>query len=254
VALTVSQSLAYLHVNALVYGIIVGVAHLLAYREAARARDLHAARLEAQLARARLHALRAQLHPHFLFNALHTVGLLFRTNRHEEGYDTLERLGALLRRMLDGGGADEHEVPLGEELDFAREYLAIERTRLRDRLRVEVDAAPDALAARVPALLLQPLVENAVRHGIAPHSAAGRLTIRAWRDGTILRLHVSDDGPGPPRGNGRASEGVGLRNTRERLRQLYGDAQRLTMGAPPEGGGGCVVEVELPFRERSAER
>ena len=244
---TIQKSLVYFHINALLYWLIVGAAHAGAYHRASRERELHAARLEAQLARARLNALRAQLHPHFLFNALHTVGLLWRTSRAEEAYDTLERLGAILRRMLDG--SNEQEVPLAEELDFARQYLEIERTRLRDRLRVRIDVTPEALGARVPSLLLQPLVENAVRYGIAPRSRGGVVDVRGWRDGDVLRVAVRDDGPGFPLSDTdtavRARDGVGLRNTRERLRQLYGDRQRLIIGNAP--GGGCVVHVELPW-------
>jgi two-component system, LytTR family, sensor kinase len=241
---TVTNSLAFLHLNALMYWLIVAAVHAVAYHQAARSRELRLARVEGQLAAARLHALQAQLHPHFLFNALHTVAMLWRTNRTDEAYDTLERLGAILRRMLDGSG--EAEVPLGEELDFVREYLAIERSRLRDRLRVEIDAPPEVLEARVPALLLQPLVENAIRHGIAPHSSAGRLTVRAWRAGASLRIAVRDDGPGLPLAAAFAGQGVGLRNTRERLRQLHGERQHLFVGDAP--GGGCLVEVELPYQ------
>jgi signal transduction histidine kinase len=241
---TVAKSLAFLHLNALMYWLIVAAVHVAAYHQAARARELRLARVEGQLAEARLHALRAQLHPHFLFNALHTVGMLWRTNRAGEAYDTLERLGAILRRMLDGSG--EAEVPLGEELDFVREYLAVERSRLRDRLRVEIDVPAEVLGARVPALLLQPLVENAVRHGIAPHSSAGRLTVRAWRAGAMLHITVGDDGPGLSPAARSGGEGVGLRNTRERLLHLHGERQHLFLGDAPEGG--CLVEVEMPYQ------
>ena len=245
---TIQKSLVFFHINALLYALVVAAVHAAAYHRASRERELHAARLEAQLARARLDALRAQLHPHFLFNALHTLGLLWRTSRAEEAYDTLERLGAILRRMLDG--SHEPEVPLADEVDFARQYLEIERTRLRDRLRVRIDVTPEAMGARVPALLLQPLVENAVRHGIAPQSAPGVVDVRAWRDGDVLRVVVRDDGLGlPAPGSGaadRAGDGVGLRNTRERLRQLYRDRQRLTIGGAP--GGGCLVSVEIPWQ------
>ena len=311
--------------NLLLFWMLLAVGHALVYARRYRERD-------EQLARAQLNALRMQLHPHFLFNALNTVNAYVRTDP-DTAERMIARLGQLLRHALAGGGA--HEVALEEELQIARAYLDIEQVRFEDRLRVRWNVDPSTHAARVPSLLLQPLVENAVRHGIAPRAAPGTIEIAAermiarlstllrhaldggsaqevaleeelriartyleieqvrfedrlrveWRvdpetygakvphlllqplvenairhgiapraaEGTIeivaerrngtLHLAVRDDGAGMRSGDVR--EGVGLANTRTRLRQLYGSRQRLEVRDAP--GGGVHVEVELPF-------
>lgn len=204
-----------------------------------RAREADAAHLEAQLADARLSALRMQLNPHFLFNTLHAVSAL--VERDPAGVRTMiARLSALLRRVLDG--SDGHEVPLRDELALVRDYLAIQKVRLGDRLEVVEDVTDEALDALVPALLLQPLVENAVGHGIAPLEEAGTLTLSARREGGQLVVDVRDTGPGP---SGSPSRGVGLRNTRERLDALYGDGATFDLAHAPEGG--ARARVTLPF-------
>jgi LytS/YehU family sensor histidine kinase len=160
----------------------------------------------------------------------------------------LARLGELLRHTLQEG--DRHEVPLREELELLEHYLAIMRVRFQDRLTVVTEAAPETLDALVPHFVLQPLVENALQHGIARRPGAGRVEIRAERVGGELRLSVTDDGPGlTARGGGHAfpREGVGLSNTRARLRQLYGDAQHLSL-EPRKGGSGLRVTLVIPFR------
>ncbi|MDX1532561.1 MAG: histidine kinase, partial [Rhodothermales bacterium] len=211
--------------------------------EAARYRA-EAARLEAQLSEARLDALRMQLNPHFLFNTLHAVSAL--VERDPAGVRTMiARLSGLLRHVLDGGA--RQEVPLRDELAFLRGYLEIQRVRFQGRLEVEEDAAPAALDALVPNLVLQPLVENAIEHGVSgKEEGVGRIVITARRDGAALVLEVRDNGPGPARTNGTAARpGVGLRNTRERLDALYGDAARLDLRAGPAGG--TVAAVTLPY-------
>ncbi|MEM6325843.1 MAG: histidine kinase [Bacteroidota bacterium] len=206
-----------------------------------RAREADAAHLEAQLADARLAALRMQLNPHFLFNTLHAVSAL--VERDPAGVRTMiARLSALLRRVLDG--SDRHEVPLRDELALVRDYLAIQSVRLGDRLEIVTDIADETLDALVPALVLQPLAENAVQHGIAGVEGPGTLTISARRESARLVVEVRDTGPGPSDAPS-SSSGVGLRNTRERLATLYGETAALTLERGPTGG--AIARVMLPF-------
>jgi len=204
--------------------------------------------LEAQLARAQLDALRAQLNPHFLFNALNSVAMLVRAGARGEAVHALAELAELLRRALYGPSTPE--VSLREELGFVERYLGVERMRFQDRLQVTVDVAPDALDAAVPNLLLQPLVENALKHGIAPRAAGGRVTVRARVDGGVLQLEVADDGAGLAATATSGAAGLGLANTRARLDRLYGGAARLHLHAGAQGG--AVVRVELPCRSLAA--
>jgi len=221
--------------NLLVYLLLVGAAHAAHYARRYRQR-------ETQLAQAQLAALQAQLHPHFLFNALNTVSALVHDDP-DAADRMIARLSDLLRHTLDSAGT--HEVTLREEIAFLAAYLEIEQARFEDRLRVEWAVDPTVLGAGVPHLLLQPLVENAIRHGIAPRPAPGTVWVRAARAAGAVRLTVRDDGVGL--GHRAASGGgVGLANTRARLAQLYGDAHALTVAPAP--GGGTVVEVTIPFR------
>jgi two-component system, LytTR family, sensor kinase len=200
-----------------------------------------AAALQSRLAEARLEALRGQLQPHFLFNTLNSVSSLM--YRDIEAADTMiARLSDLLRLTLRGG--DEREIPLRRELDLLGRYLDIERIRFEERLRVHLDIDAEAETAMVPPFLLQPIVENAVRHAIAARPEGGRLEIAARLDGERLILSVADDGPGLPEGGG--VPGVGLSNTRARLAELYGAAARLDLDDTP--GGGLTVTVTLPRR------
>ena len=229
-------------------------ARLYAETEAARARAVERAQLESQLMRARLDALRAQLDPHFLFNALNTVAMLVRRGAAADAVHALVSLSELLRALLAQRGAVD--VPLGDELAIAERYVALERLRYRDQLCVRFAAEPAALGAYVPTMLLQPLVENAVRHGVAQRGRPGHVTIAARRTpgaegpadgaGARLTLEVRDDGPGFPAGfDPDAAAGIGLANTRERLQRLYGDGHRFTVGNAPDGG--AVVTIELPL-------
>lgn len=219
--------------NLFLYVLLVGVGHAMVFARRARERD-------EQLARAELRSLQMQLHPHFLFNTLNTVNALVRTDP-DSAERMIMRLGVLLRHALDGVGVQE--VALEEELRMLRTYLEIEQVRFEDRLRVEWRIAPEASAAQVPHLLLQPLVENAIRHGLAPRAAAGSIQIVAERRNGSLHLAVRDDGVGLQPGGAR--DGVGLANTRTRLQQLYGTRQRFELRAGPEGG--VHVEMQLPF-------
>jgi signal transduction histidine kinase len=199
-----------------------------------------AAQLQAQLVEARLSALRTQLNPHFLFNTLHAVSSL--VERDPRGVRRMiARLSELLRYTLDG--AEEHEVPLEQELGFVERYLEIMQIRFQGRLVVDTRVEPDVLDALVPNLILQPLVENAIKHGVGEITDAGRIEIRARREGDRIVLSVRDNGPAAAE-DAPAGEGVGLRNTRARLAQLYGPHQRLTL-RPAERG--FIAEVELPY-------
>lgn len=199
-------------------------------------------RLEAQLAGAELRALKMQVHPHFLFNTLNTATVLVEENP-AAAKDVLGLLADLLRATLDQSGTQE--IRLAEELELLETYLAIERTRFPDRLSVDLDVPDELREAWVPNLVLQPLVENAVRYGIAPRAAPGRISIRARCDGGVLTLAVADDGPGVR--PGPKGTGLGIANTRARLERLYGRAGRLDLGPVP-GGPGTVATVTLPFR------
>lgn len=227
--------------NLLVYGVIVGASHGIEYYRRYRERELRASELEKLLAEARLQTLRAQLHPHFLFNTLNSISSLM--HRDVAAADRmLVRLSELLRAALEA--THQQEAPLREELALLRRYLEIEQIRFGPRLTVDFDVPPDTLELAVPQLLLQPLVENALKHGIAPRKAGGRVTVRARRDGDWLRLSVCDNGAGPaasPRPGG-----VGLANTRARLEHLYGARHEFHFGPGPEGG--FAVHLSLPAR------
>jgi LytS/YehU family sensor histidine kinase len=232
--------------NLLIYWIIVSVSHAFDYYRKFHEREWRTAELERRLAEAKLMALQMQLNPHFLFNTLHTISALM--HKDVEAADRMTaRLSELLRLALDN--TDANEVPLREELDFLRRYLEIEQTRFGERLTVRLDVAPDTLEARVPNLLLQPLVENAIRHGIEPHARPGLVEVSARRDEGRLLLRVSDNGAGLKPG-AAIDEGVGVSNTRARLEHLYGQAQSLEFVHPPAGG--LAVSVALPFRLRAA--
>jgi two-component system LytT family sensor kinase len=192
-----------------------------------------------------LQALKMQLHPHFLFNALHSISALVHSDP-DAADKMIARLGDFLRLTLDSAAAQE--VPLRQELEFLNCYLDIERTRFRDRLTTEIHADPQVLDCRVPNLILQPIVENAIRHGVSQRAAHGHVEVRAARAGQALRLEVRDNGRGLPEGAdaGRAKQGgVGLANTRARLQQLYGGDYRFELQNAPAGG--AVVTLELPL-------
>jgi two-component system LytT family sensor kinase len=223
------------------YFTVLGCVYAFTYFNEARDRAMQASRLAAQLAEARLGALRMQLNPHFLFNSLNAVSVLVREQNTRAAARMLELLGDMLRQVLRTD--QPHQVSLAEELRFVEQYLAIEQVRFSDRLRVEWRIEERARGALVPAFVLQPLVENAIRHGVAKRADAGRVEIQAEIAGDRLRLSVRDDGAGVDE---RTAEGVGLSNTRERLRTLYGEEADLTLHSVAEGGSEAVVT--LPFR------
>ncbi len=231
------------------YWYIVLITQALAYYGKYRERELRSSQLEAQLALAQLEVLKIQLEPHFLFNTLNSIASLARNDGLAAENMTLQ-LADLLRFSLDAVGV--HEVPLSRELTFLQKYIDIQQTRFQDRLQVEMDIQPLTLSALVPNLLMQPLVENAIRHGIGPRRAPGFIRISTRQVFDELWLEICDNGQGltfyggivPP-------EGVGLQNTRARLLQLYNHDHKMTLEDAP--GGGCIVKIHIPFRECSQE-
>ncbi len=236
----------------LIYWVILLINYSFDYYRRYQEGEVKASRLETQLAQAELQALKMQLQPHFLFNTLHSISALL--HKDVNAADTMiARLGDFLRLTLENAGTQE--VSLQEEIEFLRCYLEIERMRFRDRLTVHINIEPEVFGARVPNLILQPLVENAIRHGIAPRSRPGRIEIYARRQDRILQVQVTDDGPGlPVNGNSKGilKEGVGLANTQARLQQIYGHAHRLDLANAPLGG--LTVTLEIPFIEEFAEK
>ncbi len=202
---------------------------------------VRAAQLETQLAQAQLQALKMQLHPHFLFNTLNAISVLIQKDP-ELAKKTVGRLSELLRYTLDSAGAQE--VTLREELDFLERYLQIEQTRFGDRLTVKIDVDETIRDASVPNMILQPLVENAIKHGIAKRRGDALIEVSARRENGSLRLCVKDNGAGL-NANAESKDGVGLSSTRARLRELYGEKQSFSLTATPEGGAEAIVE--LPF-------
>ncbi len=203
----------------------------------------HAAQLQAQLAEARLSALRTQLDPHFLFNTLHAVSAL--VERDPRGVrKMISRLSELLRHNLEGAGAQE--VPLEQEMKVTERYLEIMQIRFQGKLELEIRMDPAAAGALVPSLVLQPLVENAIKHGVSRIGGTGKIEITTERRGERVLLRVVDNGPGPA---AEASDGVGLRNTRDRLKELYDGEASLSLS--PAEGGGTRAEVALPYHTRA---
>jgi two-component system, LytTR family, sensor kinase len=234
------------HFNLLIYWVILTVYHALDFYRKYQERHSRSLQLENSLVEARLLALQMQLNPHFLYNTLHAISSLM--YRDVEAADRMiSRLSHLLRYALESTA--QQEVPLGQELGFLRGYLEIEQARFGDRLQVDLKIEPGTENLLVPNLILQPLVENAIRYGIEPHPGPGRIFIQAGRNHETLTLRVRDSGhavvPGP------IKEGVGLSNTRARLRQLYGD--RHSFLVKPDSRGGLEAVITLPCRAVVAE-
>ncbi|MFY2560244.1 sensor histidine kinase [Corallococcus terminator] len=243
-------ALGWLPMTAMTYAAVVGVAQSLASQQREREKERLAAALAIELSEARLEALQVQLHPHFLFNTLNSIVVLVRERETDTAARMLVLLGDILRGLLRQGATQE--VSLREEVAVLSRYLEIQQLRFQDRLRVDWEVDEALLDAWVPHLVLQPLVENAIRHGVSARTAAGVLRIRARRQGAALVLEVEDDGPGLPEGfDLERGPGIGLSNTRARLSQLYGDAGRVVV-APPREGVGTVATVTLPFQPVAA--
>ena len=242
--MSLKQTILVLYPRGMIYSLlIVAIMHALNYYHQYEERALAATQLEAQLTQAKLHLLKMQLHPHFLFNTLNSISALLHEDV-ELADLMIERLGDFLRLTLEHSTAQE--VTLREELEFLNCYLAIEQIRLQERLTKVIHVDHEILEARVPSLILQPIVENAVRHGIAPRTAGGRLEISVWRDRSRLFLRVQDNGAGlAANSTGGNGKGMGLAITRARLERLYGIDQRCALENAPEGG--AIVTLEIPF-------
>ena len=232
------------------YAVLVGAYYVFDYYGKYRERELKASELEGALARAELSALQMQLQPHFLFNTLHVIGVLMHTEP-DTAHRMLAQLSDLLRISLDSMA--QPEIPLRQELQFVERYLAIQQIRFKDRLTVRYEIHPEVREALVPNLLLQPLVENAIEHGIAPHTGSGAIDIRAVRNDASLELTVRNDGRAlrqpSPAGDGT---GIGLQNTRRRLESLYGPEARMELRNA--GAGGVESFLTLPLRWKAPER
>ncbi len=229
----------------LIYGSILGFGYAFEYYEKYREREFRAAQLEGQLAQSQLETLKMQLHPHFLFNTLHAISSLVRDQKNKTAVSMIAGLSDLLRHALENSG--KQEVPLREELEFLELYLDIQQMRFSDRLKVEMEIEPESLDAAVPNLILQPLVENAIRHGIAPRVGGGLISLTARCDDGLLEIKITDDGPGLATGWSLAEcEGIGLANTRARLAQLYGTDHLFDVRNRAEGG--TIAHLKLPFR------
>ncbi|MGA8762052.1 MAG: histidine kinase [Candidatus Sulfotelmatobacter sp.] len=227
----------------ILYGAILLVSHLLDSRERLARQQTETARLNEQLSKAQLDALRRQIEPHFLFNTLNAIAGLVREKRNEAAVTMIAGLSDFLRRVVEDSG--RQQVPLGEELEFARKYLDIQKVRFAERLQFTVDVPEDLFPAQVPSLILQPMVENAVKHGIAKRVQGGAIRITAFRCDGSLTLNVYNDGPSLPAGWAKAHSGIGMSNVRTRLQSLYGDAFQLNMRNHDPGG--VEVSLSVPF-------
>lgn len=237
-----SVKLAYVfHQNLTTYWIVIAATQGYLYYSRYREGELRTAQLSAQLAQAQLQALRMQLHPHFLFNTLNAISALVHKDP-EIADRMIARLSDMLRLTLENIGVQE--VRLAKELEFLERYLEIERMRFADRLEVGMRIAPETLDARAPYLILQPLVENAIRHGIAPRATPGRIEVSSERKDDMLVLKVKDDGPGIAAT--KPKDGVGISSTRARLERLYGARHRFELQNGVQGG--FIVTLALPFQ------
>jgi sensor histidine kinase YesM len=240
------------HTGIMTYWEVLGVQYGIGYyqnyqerKQEALRLELRASELQSQLVQAQLGVLKMQLQPHFLFNTLNAIMVLVRQQKSKEAEQTLAHLSDLLRCVLED--VEAQEVPLRRELEYLQLYLSIEQVRFQDRLRVEISADPAILDAALPQMVLQPVVENAIRHGVGKSAAAGRIKISAVRSNDTLELRVQDDGPGFSSEDpvGKHSTGIGLTNTKARLKQLYGEEARLTSGnGKPRG---AVVTITVPY-------
>ena len=229
----------------ILYVIILVVTHLLDSRERLAREQAETARLNEQLSKAQLDALRRQIEPHFLFNTLNAIAGLIRERRNDAAVGMIAGLSDFLRRVLKE--SNRQQVPLGDEVEFLERYLDIEKVRFGERLQVSMNIPEELFPARLPALILQPMVENAVKHGIAQRAQGGAIRISAFRTNGMLTLHVYNDGPPLPEDWERSNSGIGIANVRTRLQGLYGD--RFALSIRNEELRGVQVSVSVPWRE-----
>jgi sensor histidine kinase YesM len=227
----------------ILYAFVLAVDYALQSRQRIAHQQTEAARLDEQLSRAQLEALRRQIEPHFVFNALNAIAALVRDSRNDAAVDMIVALSDFLRRAAED--SDGAQVPLAREVEHLRQYLEIQKWRFADRLRVTLDIPPELLPAQVPSLILQPLVENAIKHGVAKRVQGGEIRVEASRAGEVLRLRVGNDGPGLPADFGTRRRGIGIANLRERLEILYGT--RFELRLDNRESGGVQVSIALPL-------
>ena len=230
----------------MLYGFVLAVSYVLSSRERMARQQTEAARLNEQLSKAQLDALRRQIEPHFLFNTLNAISGLIREKRNDAAVNMIAGLSDFLRRLLED--SNRHQVPLSQEIEFLEKYLEIQKVRFADRLQVSLDFPRELFPAQVPSLILQPMVENAIKHGIARRTQGGALRISAARDNGMLTLRVYNDGPKLPDNWEQGSSGIGISNVRTRLRSLYGDSFKLNMRN--QGPDGVEVSISVPFKEK----
>lgn len=231
------------HVFLILYAAILAISYTLEYTRRLAQHETEAARLNEQLSRAQLDALRRQLEPHFLFNTLNAIAGLVRENRNAPAISMIAGLSDLLRRVLDDSG--QQEVSLGEEMEFLETYLDIQKMRFADRLQLNVNVPREFLSARVPSLILQPMVENAIEHGIGKRAAGGAIRIAASRDSGLLKLSVYNQGPRIPENWEQLRAGVGISNVRARLESLYGATCALDIRNVESG---VEVRLSVPYK------
>ncbi|UCD37224.1 MAG: histidine kinase [Fidelibacterota bacterium] len=230
--------------NVVIFACVLGAYYLVTYYRSFREKEIRASQLEAQLSMSRLAVLKMQIQPHFLFNTLHAIGALMYDSV-EAAHNMLTRLSDLLRISLEG--TDQQEVTLDEEIHFLSQYLDIQRVRFQDRLSISLDIRPDTRSALIPSMILQPLVENAIKHGVEPHAGQAEVKIGSLVDNGRLIVQIIDNGPGlTASAEIEAEKGVGLVNTRERLRHLYGEEGSLSLENGPSGG--LIATLYLPYR------
>jgi len=232
----------------ILYGLVLLVGHILAAQKQFALQQAETARLSEQLTKAQLNALRRQIEPHFLFNTLNAIAGLVREQRNDSAVRMIARLSEFLRRTVND--SDRQQVSLGEELDFAQKYLEIQKVRFADRLAFAVDVPADLLSARVPSLILQPMVENAIKHGISKRVQGGAISIDAARSNSTLTLRIFNEGPSLPSEWEKTTSGIGVQNVRTRLESLYGDAFDLSLR---NRRGGVEASLSLPYVEIEAE-
>lgn len=233
----------------ILYGLILLVAHSLHSREQLARQQTETARLNEQLSKAQLSALRRQIEPHFLFNTLNAIAGMVREERNDDAVSMIAGLSDFLRRVVED--SDRQQVPLAEELAFTQKYLDIQKARFADRLQFTFEVPAEFLPAQVPSLVLQPMVENAIKHGIAKRVQGGAIRVSAARANGMLTLRVYNDGPGLPADWERRTSGIGMLNVRTRLRSLYGDAFDLSL---QNQNGGVEASVSVPCISAEPER
>ena len=230
----------------ILYAAILGVGYALESRDRLARQQTETARLNEQLSRAQLESLRRQVEPHFLFNSLNAVAGLVREGRSETAVNAISKLSDFLRRVLED--SNRQEVRLGEEIEYLQKYLEVQKIRFAERLEVKLQVPAELLRSQVPSLILQPMVENAIKHGIAKRAQGGEIRVSATRSNGMLKLTVYNDGPALAAGGEDGPSGIGISNTRTRLQRLYGESFELSL--QNHGQHGVEAAVSVPFREQ----